>query len=280
MRQAAFVLLFFAAVLAVGQTSDTPKPATDGTPTLYGLWYVYPPGNPVTDSLRYEFERNKTTAKDELIVSRVCPGDYKEVTARASSPIEVAEDSLRVIKDSSDTKPAQGGTVCEAKVQAAILGYSFSEDGTHVTLTNPGGNPDIVELARLETRTETAMPQNLYGTWLLPPVVSKNLEVQTRIVFYADAEHRERMRQIALCSKGSDSVVSHVDADINVLKDRITIRESVAHEEPLGTMLCKTSIVAGTWHYVLAPGGVVMTVSVQGAPPMKLTRERDPGLNY
>jgi hypothetical protein len=247
---------------------------------FYGVWYTYPAGNPVTDPVRHEFRRNKTSGKDEMVLTRNCPGDYKPVTVKAVSPIEISENTVQVTRSASVTQPAQTGSVCEARVDAGIFSYTFSEDGTHVTLTNPGGNPDLLELAREDTLTVSVLPQELYGSWLMPPLNSGNLQVQTRIVFYADADHREKMRQIAVCSKGSDSVVSHVDADITVQKDKIVIADSASHEEPLATMLCKTTIVAGTWHYVLSPGGVEMTVTVAGSKPTKLTRERGPGLNY
>ena len=247
---------------------------------FYGVWYTYPAGSPVTDPMRHEFRHNKTSGKDEMVVTRACPGDYKSVTAKAVSPIEISENTIQVTRSSFVTQPAQSGSVCEARIDAGIFSYTFSDDATHVTLTNPGGNPDLLELARENTLTESMLPQELYGSWLMPPLNSGNLQVQTRIVFYADADHHEKMRQIAVCSKGSDSVVSHVDADITVQKDKIIIADSASHEEPLATMLCKTTIVAGTWHYVLAPGGVEMTVTVVGSNTMKLTRERGPGLNY
>ena len=43
---------------------------------FYGLWYPYPLGNPNTGSVRYEFHHNAATGKDEMTVTRICPGEY------------------------------------------------------------------------------------------------------------------------------------------------------------------------------------------------------------
>jgi len=246
---------------------------------LYGSWYTYPAGNPNTDPVRHEFRHNSATGNDELVVSRACPDDYRAVTATAVAPIQVSEDTIRVLKSASAVQPLQGTSVCQASVQAGTLSYSFSEDGNRLTITNPGGNPDILELARQDVASKADSPQDLYGTWVLPPLNTKEMQVQTRFVFYSTAERHEKLRQIAVCSKGNDSVVSQVDSEISIGKDQITILETASHDQLYGSFACTSSIAAGTWRYSMGPGGVTMTVSIDGSKPIKLTREAAADLN-
>jgi len=245
---------------------------------LYGTWYTYPLGNPETDPVRREFRHNSATGNDELIVARRCAGNFRPAIVKAVSPIEVSEDTIRILKSASDSATAQNKSVCQVSIEAASVSYTLSEDGDRVTITNPGGNPDILELARQDAANEAALPKNLYGTWLLPPVSSKERRVQTRIVFYATAD-RQKVRQIATCSEGNDSAVSHVDSDISIGKDQITVMESASHTQQEGTFLCRSTIKAGTWRYTLAPDGLSLTISINGGKPLKLTREAQPGLD-
>jgi hypothetical protein len=276
MRASPAALLFLALVFPCLVFPQTAAPAQK----LYGTWYRYPLGNPNTDSLRQEFRHNAATDKDEVIVSRLCVGDYGTVIARAVSPIEVTQDSIKILKDAHASERAQGTSLCQAGIEAAVLGYSFSEDGTHVTLTNPGGSPDIVELARQDVASEAVLPPNLYGTWLLPTRSDEGTRMQIRLVFYSTAESQHgKLRQISTCSKGNDSLISEVNADINVVADKITIVESASHEERNGPFSCKAIITAGTLRYAIAPNGATMTLWASNGKPMTLTRERAAGLN-
>jgi hypothetical protein len=276
MRASSAALLFLALVFPCLVFPQTAAPAQK----LYGTWYRYPLGNPNTDSLRQEFRHNAATDKDEVIVTRLCVGDYGTIIARAVSPIEVTQDSIKILKDAHASERAQGNSLCQASIEAAVLGYSFSEDGTHVTLTNPGGNPDILELARQDVASEAVLPPNLYGTWLLPTRSDEGTRMQIRLVFYSTAESQHgKLRQISTCSKGNDSLISEVNADINVVGDKITIVESASHDERNGPFSCKAIITAGTLRYAIAPNGATMTLWASNGKPMTLTRERAAGLN-
>jgi hypothetical protein len=259
-------------------TPQEPKPTT--AQGIYGKWYTYPSGNPNTDSIRHEFRHDDGTGTDEMIVTRVCPVQARVVTAKVASPIEVSEDQIRVLKNAFDSQPMEGTAVCEISISAGTFEYSFSEDGQHLILTNPGGNPDYLELARDTNPSETPAPQRLYGTWVLPPLNGKDTRVQVRWVLYKTAERQDKVRQIAVCTRGTDSVVSDVDASITVTKDRITFTESASHDERQGDVTCTASLGAGTWRYTLAPNGLTLTLSgPAGAKPITLTREDESGLN-
>ena len=258
------------------QTQD----AVPVPPAIYGKWYTYPAGNPNTDPVRHEFRHDAATGADEMIVTRACPVEAHVVTARVASPVEISQDQIRVLKSSSDSQPLEGTAVCEVSVTASAFSYSFSEDGQHLILTNPGGSPDYLELARDTGAGETPVSQRLYGTWVVPPLNGKDTRIQVRWVFYKTAERQDKVRQIAVCTRGTDSVVADVDASITVTKDRITFPESVSHDERQGDVTCTASLGAGTWRYTLAPNGVTMTLSEgTGGKPITLTREDEPGLN-
>ncbi len=246
---------------------------------LYGKWHTYPLGNPNTDPVRHEFRHNSTTGSDELVVTRACIAGTHTVVAKAVSPIQVSEDSIQILKDASDSQPLQGTAVCQVNITASIMGYSFSEDGEHLLLMNPGGNPDIVDLEPDTNMADDAVSKRLYGTWLLPAVNGKEMRVQMRWVFYGTAERKDRVRQIAVCTKGNDSLVSHVDSDVSFTKDQFKVLQSASHEQVAGDFLCKASLVAGTWSYTLAPTGLTLTLHAEGAKPVTLTREKDGGLN-
>jgi len=270
------LVVAFVLILSLGALAQTPGFAQK----LYGTWYTYPFGNPLTDSLRHQFRHNSATGTDEIVVIRSCAGDRGAVIARAVSPIEISQDSIRILKSSSEVRPAQGNSECRAKVDVGVIGYSFSDDGEHLILTDAGGNPDLLELAREDPEAATAVPQDLFGTWLLAPVNTKTNQVQERYVFYATADHHERVRRIAICLHGNNSIVAHVDSDMSVTKDQITFLQSASHDQREGNFICTASVTAGTWHYSIAPGGVAITLSSAGGQTMKLTREQPAGLNY
>lgn len=257
-----------------------PQDVAPAAQKLYGTWYTYPLGNPFTDPFRHEFRHNPATDKDEMIVTRLCVGDYGTVIAKAVSPIQVTQDKIRVMKNSFDSEPAQGNSYCQASITAGVFGYSFSQDDSHVILTNPGGNPDILELARQDAASQALLPPNLYGTWLLPSHDEEGTHVQIRLVFYSTAESQHgKVRQIATCSKGNNSLISEVNSDIDVTEDKITIVQSASHAERNGPFTCKATITAGTLRYSIAPSGATMTLSSANGHALTLTRERDPGLN-
>jgi len=266
------LLLFLFSLAAWPQGAAAPQ-------KLYGNWYTYPLGNPNTDPVRREFRHNIASGNDELVVTRSCTDQSRVVTAKAVSPIEISAETIRILKSASDTEPLQGTAVCEASITAGVLGYSFSEDGQHVILTDPGGNPDYLELARVTKESETAAPHRLYGTWLLPPVDGKEMRVQIRWVFYATAERQDKVRQIAVCTKGNDSLVSHVDSEIGLSPDEIKVMQSASNAAREGSFICQASLIAGSWRYTLSPSGLKLTLYPAGAKPMTLTREQEPGLN-
>ena len=268
--------LFLALIIPNLALSQNAAPAQK----LYGMWYTYPLGNPFTDPFRHEFRHDPATDKDEMIVTRLCVGDYGTVIARAVSPIQVTQDKIRVLKSSFASEPAQGNSYCQASIEAGVLSYSFTQNDSHVILTNPGGSPDLLELARQDAASEAVLPPNLYGTWLLPVHDEEGTRVQIRLVFYSTAESQHgKVRQIATCSKGNYSLMSEVNSDIDVGSDKITIVQSASHEERNGPFSCKAIITAGTLRYSIAPNGATMTLSSANGRPLTLTRERDPGLN-
>jgi hypothetical protein len=242
---------------------------------FYGTWYTYPRGNPTTDPIRHEFRHNATTGKDEMIVTRFCPGDYRTVAAKAISPIEISESTIRVLKSASDTQEGEGRSLCRASIDEGVLNYTFSEDGSRITVTNPGGNPDIVELARQDAASESMLQSRVYGSWLLPAEEGKEVRVETRLIFYSGADpNKGGVRQVVSCSKGKDSLLSQVDSAISITKDEITIIESASHEERNGPFVCAATITAATLHYGISLDGSIMTLSKAGQKPLVLTRER------
>ncbi len=263
-----YVLIFVLSLAGFAQDATSAQ-------KLYGTWYTE--GTSST-AVRHEFRHNAATGHDEMVVTRSCAGDRKPVIARAVSTVEVFEDTIRVLNSSSDVETAPDKSLCEARIEAGSLSYTLSDDGNSVTLTNPGGNPDLLELARADAASVETLPQGLYGSWMLPPADSKEMRVQLRWVFYSTAEHRAKVRQIAVCTKGSDSLVSHADSEITVAKDQITVLESASHERHDGAFTCKASIAAGSWRYAVAPNGVTLTLSIEGSKPMTLTREAKLGL--
>lgn len=242
---------------------------------FYGQWYTFPLGNPRTDMVRHEFRHDVTTGSDEMIVSRLCPGDYRSVTAKAVTPVEITEDSMRVLKSVSDTREGEGRSLCRASIEAGVWGYSLSEDSNRITLTNPGGNPDILVLARQGTETDAALLSRLYGSWFMNLEQGKGTKVDLRFVFFnsADGKHSS-VRQIMSCSRGNDSLLSQVDSAITITKDEITVLDSDSHEERDGTLVCKATISPGVLHYSISLDGATMTLTKAGQKALVLTRER------
>jgi hypothetical protein len=241
---------------------------------FYGTWYPFPLGNPDTGSIRYEFHHNAATGKDEMTVARTCPGQYRSPIAKVIAPLEISENTIRVLKGGSDAQAGEGDSVCRISVAAAVMSYTISEDGTRITLTNPGGNPDILELARQDAVNGSLLPANFYGSWLLPPFDQKDARIQIRFVFYNNADtNKTDIRQVMSCSKGNSSLIAEVESAITVAKDEITILDSASHEEREGPFICKATLSAATLHYVLSPNGEIMTLSKPGDKPLVLTRE-------
>jgi hypothetical protein len=262
--------------LAAGWVITAPASAqTDSFASqFYGVWYPFPLGNPTTGSIRYEFHHNAATGKDEMTVARTCPGEYRSPIAKVVVPIEIAEDNIRVLKGGSDAQAGEGNFVCRVSVVASVMSYTVSDNGTRVTITNPGGNPDILDLARQDVVSASLLPANFYGSWLLPPFDQKDARIEIRFVFYNSADsNKSNIRQVMSCSKGNRSLIAEAESAITVGKDEITILDSDSHEEREGSIVCKATLSAATLHYVLSPNGEIMTLSKPGDKPLVLTRE-------
>ena len=262
-------------MLAAQTASAAQTPPPSPAQQFYGVWYNFPLGNPKTDPLRHEFRHNATAGRDEMVVSRLCPGDYRSVTAKAVAPIEITEDSVRVLKSVSDTREGEGRSLCRATIEEGVWSYSVSDDGDRITMTNPGGNPDMLVLARQGTDTDPMLLSRVYGTWRMNVDEEKNASVVIRWVFFngADGKH-SNLRQIMSCSRGSDSLLSQVDSAITITKDEITILDSDTHEERDGSLVCRATISPGTLHYAISLDGATMTLSKAGQRARVLTRER------
>lgn len=263
--------LLFVSFLVSGASAQK----TDFAQPFYGTWYTYPLGNPKTDPIRHEFRHNATTGKDEMIVTRRCQGDYRSVTAKAVAPIEISESNIQVLKSATDTQDAEGHSMCRASVEAGSWSYTISDDGARIIITNPGGNPDILELARQDPATESVLQTRIYGTWLLSTEQGKDSHVDTRFVFFGGADRdKSNVRQIVSCWQGRDSLLSQVDSEIVIAKDQITVLESASHDERLGNFTCTATISAATLHFEISPDGSIMTLSKPGVKPLVLTRGR------
>ncbi|MGA2905929.1 MAG: hypothetical protein ABSD98_19050, partial [Candidatus Korobacteraceae bacterium] len=214
---------------------------------FYGTWYPYPLGNPNTASIGYEFHHNAATGKDEMTVTRTCPGEYRTTIAKAVSPIEISESTIQVLKSASGSQTGEGDLVCRVSIEANLLSYTISENGTRITITNPGGNPDLLELARQDVMGAAMVPAKLSGSWLLPPSEESDTRVQIRLVFYNSADSNNgNVRQIVSCSKGNRSLLAQADSAITMSNDQITILDSASHEERDGTFTCKATLTAET----------------------------------
>ena len=213
-----------------------------------------------------------------MVVTRTCATGTHIAVAKAVSPVEITEDTVRVLKSASGSEPIEDAAVCEISITAAMLSYSFSEDGEHLILTDPGGNPDYLELAR-DTKAD--------DTWLYPSALTAHgccHRLRARKCEYKsagcskDGQRQDRVRQIAVCSR-DQSLVSHVDSDISVNKDLIKVTQSASNQQQEGSFICKASILATTWRYAISPSGLNLTLYAEGAKPLILTREKQPGLN-
>ncbi len=247
---------------------------------LYGTWYSYPPGNPVTDPIRHEFRHNRTRNTDELVVTRLCQGNYRAVIARATSPIEITASTIRVLKHASDNQKGELGSDCRANVDPGLWSYTLSDDHNRLTITDPGGTPDIMELARQDPASSSVLPSPIYGTWSFPIQSDGNLKKMLRLSFYNNADTNEgKVREIATCIKGNDTLVSQVDANIKVDADHIQILNSASHTQKQGPFTCEATITAGTLNYSVSPNGSNMKLRGPTGATMTLTREAEAGLN-
>ena len=256
-------------------------PEAQAVQYVYGTWYTYPLGNPATDAVRHQFRHNSSPNKDELIVTRMCQGSYRAVIARAVSPVVITQSTIRVLKAASDTEKGELSSECKISVEPGLWSYTVSDDHARLTITNPGGTPDIIDLARQDASSGAALPSNVYGTWLLPMQTERDTQVQIKLVFYASSDPAKgKVRQIATCSKGNDTMVSQADSEIRVTGDEIKIMSAASHVQRDGPFVCKVTITPGTIHYELSPTGDIMTfTSAQGGGSLKLTRQTNTGLN-
>ena len=242
---------------------------------LYGTWYTYPLGNQATDSVRHEFRHNSETGKDEIIVSHICQGDDIAVIARVTTPIEVSENTIKILQSAAGSEKETGGSDCQASIDSAVWGYVISSNGDRISITNPGGVPSTFQLARQDVADDATLPVSVYGIWLLPVHQEHGNTVQIKLIFYESASPgRGNLRQISTCSKANDSVLSQVDSTFKINKDQITILEAASHAVRNGPISCLATIAAGTLHYVVSPEGGTMVLSKPGASPITLTRER------
>jgi hypothetical protein len=265
---------------SAGQTNQAGKAPTSDVQYLYGSWYSYPPGNPATDPIRHEFRHNRTKNVDEIVVTRLCPGDYRAVIARATSSIEITASTIRVLKHTSDTEKGEIGSECKADIDPGLWSYTLSNDHNRLTITNPGGTPDIMELARQDSTSASVLPSNLYGTWSFPTQSDGNLKKVLRLVFYNNADTSEgKVREIATCIKGNDTLVSQVDANIEVSSDQIKILNSASHTQKQGPFTCEATITSGTLNYSVSSTGNNMKLRSATGAEMTLTREAEAGLN-
>ncbi len=66
---------------------------------------------------------------------------------------------------------------CKASVEPGLWSYTVSDDHNRLTITNPGGTPDIMELARQDAAASSVLPSNVYGTWSLPIQLDRETQV-------------------------------------------------------------------------------------------------------
>lgn len=261
------------ATLSKGQAGQAPKSSETDSQYLYGTWFSYPPGNPETDPIRHEFRHNRSTDKDEVVVTRLCPGDYRAVIARAVSPIQITQSTIRVLKRSADTEKGEMGKECKSSIEPGLWSYTITDDHDRLTITNPGGTPDIMELARQDASSTSLLPATLYGTWAFPSQSGGDVKKDVRLVFYNNADSAEgKVREIAVCMKGNSALTSQVEADIRVSADVITILNSASNAQKKGPFTCEATITSGTLHYVVSPSGTNMKIRGETGPPMTLTR--------
>jgi hypothetical protein len=242
--------------------------------SLYGTWYVYPRGNPNTDPLRHQFRHNASTGKDEMIVTRLCPGDYRAVIARVVVPVEISTTSIKIPKSESDTEKVDLNSVCQVGVVAGTMSYTMADTGDQVSITYPGGTPDTFQLVRQDAASEAILPASLYGTWSFPLMMDNGAAVQIKLVFYNSGDSdRGMVRQIATCSKANTKLLSQVDSPIRIVKDQISILKTASHEQQDGPFSCKATITAGTLRFSVSSNGATMSLTKGGERPLVLTRD-------
>jgi hypothetical protein len=101
-----------------------------------------------------------------------------------------------------------------------------------------------------------------------------------RLVFYNNADTSEgKVREIATCIKGNDTLVSQVDANIEVSSDQIKILNSASHTQKQGPFTCEATITSGTLNYSVSSTGNNMKLRSATGAEMTLTREAEAGLN-
>jgi hypothetical protein len=261
------------------QAAQAAKPQESPAQYLYGTWYSYPPGNPETDPIRHEFRHNRTTDKDEIVVMRLCPGDYRAAIAKATSPVEITSSTIRVLKHAASSEKGEMGSECKSNIEPGLWSYTISDEHDRLTITNPGGTPDLIELARQDTGV-AQLPSTLYGTWLFPSKNEGDVSKEVRLLFYNDAESVEgKVREIAICRKGNSALTSQVDAKIRVSADVITILNSTSHTEKKGPFTCEVTITSGAIHYSVSPSGSNLKLRSETGASMMLTRDSGAGLN-
>jgi hypothetical protein len=268
------IFLLLSCALSLMSVPATVAQTASFAQQLYGTWYTYPPPKQTKDSVRHEFRHNSETGKDEIIVSHICEGDELAVIARAAAPIEVSQNTIKILQSVSRSEKEADGTVCQASVESGVWGYVLSS-GDRMSITNPAGTPNSFQLARQDLAPEAVLAPSVYGTWLLPLHEERGATVQIKLIFYESADSgRGKIRQISTCSKENDSVVSQADSTFKISKDEISILEAATRLQRNGPISCLATIVPGTLRYVISPEGGTMILSKPGAAPLTLTRER------
>jgi hypothetical protein len=269
----------FLLVWCFTQSLIFPSTALAQTPSfaqrLYGMWYTYPLGNPATDSIRHEFRNNSETGANELVVSTICPGDYLAVISKVTSPIEVSEKTIKVLKSFSHSEKKPDGSECLASIEAGVWNYVISSKGDRISITKPHGSPGSFQLARQDVVPEEIEPPNIFGSWLMPAHLEHGNMVQIKLIFYESADPDQgNIREISSCSKENDSLVAQANSKFKITKDQITILEAASRLERNGPISCEATITPGTLSYVMSADGGSLILSKPDAPPIVLTRER------
>jgi hypothetical protein len=272
-RAGIFLLIWCFAQGLIWPPAAVPQTATVSQ-RLYGTWYTYPLGNPATDSIRHEFRHNSETGKDEISVSHICEGEDLAVIARATAPIDVSENTIKILQSASRSEKEANGSECQVSIDSATWSYVISSNGDRISIKNPGGVPDHFQLARQDVAIQAVLPPSVYGSWLLPILKENGATLRVELFFYESAsKDRGKIRQISTCSKGNDSVVAQADSTFKITQDQITILQADSHEQS-GLFSCSATIVPATLHYEISPDGGTMVLSPPGATSLVLTRER------
>ncbi|MGB8886907.1 MAG: hypothetical protein WCC87_09295 [Candidatus Korobacteraceae bacterium] len=268
----------FLLVWCLAQSFISPPTAVAQTTSfaqrLYGTWYNYPPGKSTTDSVRYEFRHNSEISRDEIVAVHICAGEAIAVIARATAPIEVSENTIKILQNASRSEKKAGGAECQASIDSAVWNYVISPNGDRITITNPGGDPNSFQLARQDLAPEAVLSPSLYGSWLMPVHQERGATVAIKLIFYESADKgRGKIREISTCSKANDTLLAQADSTFKMTADEMTILEAASREERNGAISCLATIAPGTLHYVISPEGGTLVLSKPGAPPIILTRD-------